>query len=80
MGGLALPTPRVMAFGKALALAGLAIFALAALATEALTGTLLFYPDGDEKIWIIAIESALTLSIAAMLYLLFCGMPRRPAK
>lgn len=80
LGGFATPTPRLLFWGTMLALAGLAVFALAALGTEAVTGTLLLYPDGDEKIWIIAIESALTLSIAATLCLLFCGMPRRPLK
>jgi multisubunit Na+/H+ antiporter MnhB subunit len=80
LGGFVVPTPRLMSWGTMLAFAGLAVFALAALGTEALTGTLLLYPDGTEKIWIIAIEAALTLSIAAMLCLLFCGMPRRPLK
>lgn len=80
LGGFATPTPRLLYWGTMLAFAGLAVFTLAALGTEALTGTLLLYPDGSEKIWIIAIEAALTLSIAAMLGLLFCGMPRRPLK
>jgi multisubunit Na+/H+ antiporter MnhB subunit len=80
LGGFAVPTPRLQFWGTAVAFAGLAVFALAALSTEALTGTLLLYPYGAEKIWIIAIEAVLTLSIAAMLCLLFCGMPRRPLK
>jgi hypothetical protein len=63
-----------------IALSGLAVFALAALGTEALTGKLLLYPNGTAKIWILVIEAALTLSIAATLCLLFCGMPRRPLK
>ncbi len=80
LGGFALPTPRILSWATMLALAGLAAFILAALSTEILTGTLLLYPDGTAKIWILAIEAALTLSIAAMLCLLFCGMPRRPLK
>ncbi|PRY22101.1 multisubunit sodium/proton antiporter MrpB subunit [Aliiruegeria haliotis] len=60
-----------------LAIAGLAIFALAALAAEVLTGALLGYPAGEAKTWIIAIESALTLSIAATLFLLFFGPAER---
>ena len=80
LGGFAVPTPRILSWATMLALAGLAVFILAALSTEILTGTLLLYPDGTAKIWILAIEAALTLSIAAMLCLLFCGMPRRPLK
>ncbi|MFT5272139.1 MAG: multisubunit Na+/H+ antiporter MnhB subunit [bacterium] len=80
LGGFALPTPRLLTWGTMIAFAGLAVFTLAALGTEALTGTLLLYPDGAEKVWIIAIESALTLSIAAMLCLLFCGTPRGALK
>lgn len=56
-----------------LALVGLGAFAFAALFAEFLTGALLGYPAGAAKIWIIAIESALTLSIAATLFLLFFG-------
>jgi multisubunit Na+/H+ antiporter MnhB subunit len=80
LGGYAGPTPRILSWGTVLALRGLAVFALAALGAEAMTGTLLLYPEGAEKFWILAIEAALTLSIAAMLCLLFCGMPRRPLK
>ena len=80
LGGFAVPTPRLLFWAMCIALMGLAVFSLAALSTEALTGTLLLYPNGAEKFWIIAIESALTLSIAVMLCLLFCGMPRRPLK
>lgn len=61
----------------ALALLGLGVFALAALAAELLTGALLGYPAGAAKAWIIAIESALTLSIAATLLLLFFGPAER---
>ncbi|KUF08745.1 hydrogen gas-evolving membrane-bound hydrogenase subunit E [Pseudoponticoccus marisrubri] len=64
----------------ALALAGLAVFTLAALASQAVTGALLGYPDGQAKAWIIAIEGALTLSIAATLCLLFTGYGRRSAR
>jgi hypothetical protein len=56
------------------------VFAIAALGAEFLTGTLLLYPHGTAKSWILAIEAALTLSIAAMLFLLFCGIPQRPLK
>lgn len=80
LGGFATPTPRLLSWGTMLALLGLAVFSIAALSTEVLTGTLLLYPEGAEKIWILTIESALTLSIAAMLCLLFCGLPRRPLK
>jgi multisubunit Na+/H+ antiporter MnhB subunit len=80
LGGFAAPTPRLMSWGAMLALVGLAVFSLAALGAEVLTGTLLLYPDGTAKFWILGIEAALTLSIAAMLCLLFCGVPRRPLK
>lgn len=80
LGGFAVPTPRLLSWGTMLALTGLAVFALAALSTEAFTGTLLLYPDGTAKSWILAIEAALMLSIAAMLCLLFYGMPRRPLR
>ena len=60
-----------------LAVGGLAAFALAGVAAELLTGALLGYPSGDAKAWIIAIESALTLSIAATLFLLFFGSAER---
>ncbi|MFD0982657.1 hydrogen gas-evolving membrane-bound hydrogenase subunit E [Tropicimonas aquimaris] len=60
-----------------LAIAGLAAFVLAALAAELLTGALLSYPVGEAKAWIIAIESALTISIAATLFLLFFGPAER---
>lgn len=56
-----------------LAVAGLAVFVVAALAAGILTGDMLGYPEGAAKAWIIAIESALTLSIAATLFLLFFG-------
>lgn len=78
LGGFVGPTPRLLSWVTMLALRGLAVFALAALGAEALTGTLLLYPDGAAKLWILVIEAALTLSIAATLCLLFCGMPRRP--
>jgi multisubunit Na+/H+ antiporter MnhB subunit len=78
LGGFAEHTPRILRWLTMLALWGLAVFALAALGAEALTGTLLLYPEGAAKIWILLIEAALTLSIAATLCLLFYGIPRRP--
>lgn len=78
LGGFVWPTPRLLSWVTMIALRGLAVFALAALGAEALTGTLLLYPDGAAKLWILVIEAALTLSIAAALCLLFCGMSRRP--
>jgi multisubunit Na+/H+ antiporter MnhB subunit len=78
LGGFAGPTPRLLSWITMLALWGLPMFVLAALGAEAITGTLLLYPDGAAKLWILVIEAALTLSIAATLCLLFCGMPRRP--
>lgn len=80
LGGFTVPTARLLTWATMIALGGLVAFSLAALGTEILTGTLLQYPEGAEKVWIIVIESALTLSIATMLCLLFCGMPRRPLK
>jgi len=75
-------SPR--AFGQTailtLAVLGLAVFVLAGLGAELATGTLLAYPDGADKAWILAIEAALTLSIAATLVLLFTGLPRRSRK
>jgi len=61
----------------AIAAGGLVGFCLAALAAEILGGAFLAYPDGADKAWIVAIEAALTLSIAATLVLLFTGLPRR---
>ena len=78
LGGFAEHTPRLLNWVTMLALWGLAVFALAALGAEALTGTLLLYPEGAAKLWIILIEAALTLSIAATLCLLFYSIPRRP--
>lgn len=78
--GFVAPTTRVLSWGTLFALSGLAVFALAALVAEVLTGTLLRYPDGAAKIWILVIEGALTLSIAATLCLLFCGISRRPLR
>ena len=83
-GGLALALGdllRLTSFwGRAafrIGLAGLGVFLLAALGSWTLTGGVLHYPQGAAKLWIIAIESALTLSIAAMLLLLFLGPSRR---
>ncbi|MEH6647228.1 hydrogenase subunit MbhD domain-containing protein [Sulfitobacter sp.] len=77
LGGFAEHTPRLLHWVMMLALWGLAVFALAALGAEAFTGTLLLYPEGAAKLWILLIEAALTLSIAATLCLLFYGIPRR---
>lgn len=82
-GGLALVMTGVVRIGQGAGrllvlagLAGLAVFLLAALATAAMTGGFLDYPAGEAKIWIMAIETALTLSIAATLVLLFVGPDR----
>ena len=56
-----------------LALGGLMIFAGAACLSFALTGGLLQYPAGADLIWIVAIESALTVSIGVVLAALFHG-------
>ena len=63
-----------------LGLSGLAVFVMAALGSEVLTGHFLGYPAGAEKIWIIGIEAALTLSIAATLCLLFTGLGQRKVR
>lgn len=63
-----------------LGLSGLAVFVLVALGSEVLTDRFLGYPTGAEKIWIIGIEAALTLSIAATLCLLFTGLGRRKVR
>ena len=83
-GGLALALCGFLRLGPRLGrtvswigLAGLAVFVGAALGSAALTGGFLDYPAGAAKAWIIAIESALTLSIAAILVLLFISPPRR---
>ena len=83
-GGLALALGGFFRFGPQLCktiswigLAGLAVFLLAALGSAALTGGFLNYPDDSAKTWIVVIESALTLSIAAILVLLFVSPPRR---
>ena len=78
LGRFADPIQSLLPWVTMLALRGLAVFALAALFAEILTGTLLLYPDGKAKLWILVIEAALTVSIAATLCLLFYGMPRRP--
>ncbi len=79
-GGLALALCGLLGAGRRTGhvlvlagLGGLALFLAAALGAAILTGGLLDYPAGSAKVWIIAIESALTLSIAAMLVSLFLG-------
>jgi multisubunit Na+/H+ antiporter MnhB subunit len=64
----------------ALAVMGVVVFVGAGLLAEALTGTLLEYPDGVDKAWILTIESALTLSIGATLLLLFSGLRQGGAR
>ncbi|WP_037263042.1 hydrogen gas-evolving membrane-bound hydrogenase subunit E [Roseivivax halodurans] len=77
LAGLA-PTGTLVVRGALIAgLSGLAVFLIAALGSEALTGSLLGYPNRAEKVWIVAIEAALTLSIAATLCLLFTGFEKR---
>ncbi|MEM1387048.1 MAG: hydrogen gas-evolving membrane-bound hydrogenase subunit E [Pseudomonadota bacterium] len=72
--------PQVMsrALLMVIAAGGLVVFCLAALAAQGVTGTFMAYPDGQDKTWIIAIESAVTISIAATLVLLFTGLPPKP--
>ncbi|ETX28621.1 hydrogen gas-evolving membrane-bound hydrogenase subunit E [Roseivivax isoporae] len=71
--GVLRPAERTGAALRIAGLAGPALFVLAAIATAALTGGLLDYPAAAAKTWILVIESALTLSIAATLFLLFLG-------
>jgi multisubunit Na+/H+ antiporter MnhB subunit len=52
---------------------GVAGFAGAGVLTVALGGTLLEFPNGADKAWIVAIEALLTLSIGATLAGLFLG-------
>ena len=56
-----------------LAMGGLIVFAGAAVGTLILTGGLLQYPEGMDKIWIVGIETALTVSIGVVLAVLFHG-------
>jgi len=75
-GRLYLPRARETGLWMSLFVVGAAGFAIAGIATAVLTGTLLAYPDGADKTWIIAIEAVLTLSIAAILAGLFHGAIR----
>lgn len=79
-GAMRLKKPLQAGILRATALSGLAVFGAAAVATAALTGHLLGYPDGQAKIWILGIEAVLTLAIAATLVLLFHGSVRRVPK
>ncbi len=51
---------------------GLGVFIFAAIATYLLTGSVLMYPADQAKFWILAIETAAAVSIAFILYELFC--------
>ena len=59
---------------------GLLVFLLTAVAMPVLTGGLLQYPPASAGIWILVIETAATVSIAAILTALFVarepGEPR----
>ncbi len=59
---------------------GLSVFGLAALATLAFEGNPLRYGAGGAAVWILGIETAATISIAAALFVLFdaCRRGRRP--
>ncbi|KIC48034.1 Na(+)/H(+) antiporter subunit B [Tateyamaria sp. ANG-S1] len=59
---------------------GLGGFVLAAIGAQILTGDMLRYPQGQEKIWIIIIEATLTVSVAATLAALFVGATRREGR
>jgi multisubunit Na+/H+ antiporter MnhB subunit len=62
---------------RAVAAAGLLVFAATALATSLLQGVMLRYPD-PAYTWIIGIEAVLTVSIAAVLAELFVDVPAAP--
>nr|WP_298378210.1 hydrogen gas-evolving membrane-bound hydrogenase subunit E [uncultured Halomonas sp.] len=63
---------------RALLVLGTGAFLISALAMLGVTGTYFDYPLAWAGAWILAIETAATLSIAAMLYVAFCAvMPSR---
>ena len=73
MGRIYLPRGTHASLLRWLAIGGLLVFAGAGVVTLVLTGGLLQYPEGQDKIWIVAIETALTVSIGVVLAALFHG-------
>lgn len=59
---------------------GFLVFALAGLLSALLGEGFLDYPAGWEKAIIVAIETALTISIAAVLFMLANGLPAHPPR
>jgi multisubunit Na+/H+ antiporter MnhB subunit len=62
---------------RLLLIAGPAVFVAIGLAGFAMAGAFLAYPMEHAKLWILIIEVPVTLSIAAMLFLLVAGSPER---
>lgn len=60
---------------RSVTVAGLVVFALAALGCQMMVGGLLVYPVDSAKYWILVIEGVGALSIALILLLLFVGRP-----
>jgi multisubunit Na+/H+ antiporter MnhB subunit len=73
MGRVYTPAPGHAAALRWLAIGGLVVFAGAGILSLALTGGILQYPDGWDKVWIVTIEAALTVSIGVVLAALFHG-------
>lgn len=73
MGRLYIPRRGHAQLLRWLANAGLIVFAGASVVTLAITGGLITFPETSAIVWIIAIESALTVSIGVLLATLFHG-------
>ncbi|SHF20194.1 multisubunit sodium/proton antiporter, MrpB subunit [Modicisalibacter ilicicola DSM 19980] len=66
---------------RALLVLGTGAFLVSALALLLVTGTYFRYPPALAGAWILIIETAATLSIAAMLYVTFCAVvPMMPSR
>ncbi|MBN9560149.1 MAG: DUF4040 domain-containing protein [Alphaproteobacteria bacterium] len=80
MAGLQTPPEISQAWVRVILVAGAAFFLAVGIAGFWLAGAFLAYPTGFAKSLIVAIEVALTLSVAATLGLLVAGPPARPVR
>lgn len=62
---------------KSMLVVGLGVFILAALLSYFLSGNILMYPTDQAYIWILLIETAASISIAFILFELFCVSPAK---
>ena len=79
MAGIADTPPISRPWLRFALVAGAALFLAVGFAGFIVAGTFLAYPTGFAKPLILAIEAAMTLSIAATLGLLVAGPPERPS-